>query len=482
MKKLKISRFIHKFEKGNYAVLFRSLTLNKAYGKKDFINQLFNFFQSPISYGEAIQKLPKDIIDNLVTNKIVVEDNLVDESNLHYFQGYAGKSTIRNIVMLVSNNCNFRCSYCQIEENMRTDHMINMSESVADKALNVFKKNSLSSKHKTVTITGGEPLMNIKVVKYIIEKVKKDLENTRIVIFTNGSLIDKELAEYFKENNVLLLVSIDGPEEMHDKVRTLKNGKGTFHKVIENYKMLESTGCQVGISAVGGLHNIDMFDKTIHFFTSLTPQSIGFNFSHLLIDKKNPTEISFELFGDLLIKFYKILREKNIFLENISRPISAFVSDSPKIQECQAQGYGFTVDARGKIGPCKSLVVSDVFSEYIETVENIKENSLFMNWSIRSPLFENDCLSCAALGICGGGCAYDSYIANNGNFKAPDKRICVYEKKVLDFLLWDLFDKIKSKVDNNTLYIPPTKEQEFIFNQYYDPTKELQRSVGHEKE
>ena len=90
------------------------------------------------------------------------------------------------------------------------------------------------------------------------------------------------------------------------------------------------------------------------------------------------------------------------------------------------------------------------------------------------------CRSCSALAICGGGCAYDSYISNKGNYKDIDKRVCDYKKYVLDHLIWDLFDKIKPKVLTKAFYIPSVEEQEAAFNSYYDESNELQRSVGHE--
>lgn len=478
---IKISRDVYLFEKDGFTALYHALYMAKVYGDSA-LSEVFHYLEVPKKKKEVIKKFPKNLIETLIAENIIVDENNREKEFLDSIKKNIGKFAMKNIVLLVSNDCNFKCAYCQIEENMETDRMINMPHGVAEKALDLFKKNSLPDEKKTVTITGGEPLLNMGVVKFIIEKVREELRNTRIVIFTNGSLVNKEMAEYFKDNDVLMLVSLDGPREIHDEVRKTKGGQGSFDSAMNGYRLLKEAGCKIGISAVGGTHNIKDVDKTLKFFVELAPSSIGFNFSHFLLAKQNPTEIPIADFGKVLIAFYGILRGKRIFLENISRPISAFAKSAPKINECQAQGQGFTVDARGKIGPCKSLVVSDVFSLNMDKIEKIEDNPMFRDWAMRSPFLVAECQGCPAIAICGGGCAYDSYIANNGDFKSIDKRICGYKKYILEYLIWDLFRKIKDKVLRHRFYPPSVKEAAAAFNSYYDVNNELQRSVGHEND
>lgn len=54
------------------------------------------------------------------------------------------------------------------------------------------------------------------------------------MIKTNGSLITSEKFEFFKDNNIYLEVSIDGPAEVHDKWRVTKDSRGSFKKIKEN--------------------------------------------------------------------------------------------------------------------------------------------------------------------------------------------------------------------------------------------------------
>jgi len=480
MSHLVSSRFTHLFEKNNCTALFHSAKLNKVYTNTKLLNILLKKTQKPVEEKILKNNFPPKLVDQLTEKSFLVEPG-EDEKFIVEIRRKVGSFSIRNLVLLVSNDCNFDCSYCQIEKNMPKERKVSMDIDTAQKALQLFNRNCNMNEQKTITITGGEPLLNLKVVKFIIKTVRKSFQNVRIVVFTNGSLVTEELAMFFKQNDILILVSIDGPQEMHDSARRNKSGKGSFEMAIKGYNRLQESGCIVGISAVGGTHNTYNIDATFNFFMELHPPSIGFNFSHFLIKKKNPTELSITKFGDILLYFYRILREKGIFLENISRPIGAFSLNKIRLRECQAQGQGVTVDARGKVGPCKSLTVSDDFSIDINQINSIPNNSMFKEWAKRSPVMDNYCLNCAALGICGGGCAYDSFISNKGAFQKIDRRVCSYHYNILNFLIWDLYYR-SADINSSTesLWFPNLKEQSQSFFSFFDKKNQLQRSVGHE--
>ncbi len=66
---------------------------------------------------------------------------------------------------------------------------------------------------------------------------------------------------------------------------------------------------------------------------------------------------------------------------------------------------------------------------------------VFLEWSRRSPLAMAACQDCVALGICGGGCPLN---ADNeeGSIWGLDKRFCVHCKMTLEWLVWDLYEKM----------------------------------------
>ena len=474
-RKYNLSRFVRTLDKEGYTALFDGLTLRKAYGQAGVVRAALKDIQQPYALG--INKT----VDSLIEKGFFVELG-DDELRFNEIRDNVGKISISNLRLLVSNDCNYACKYCQIEQNIEPEQQqYNMSIEVAQKALELFERNTQPAVKKTITLTGGEPLLNIKTVKYLIASAKT-IPNVRMIVFTNGSLITEELADYFASENVLMLVSLDGSEDIHDSVRIRKGGQGTYDVSLRGYELLKRAGCKIGVSAVIGSHNKEKLDQVSDLFLRIGASSIGLNYGHYLLNKPNPLALPMTIFAELITGVYKKMREKNVFVENVSRFVTPFCQEKPRLNECQAQGRGLTVDSRGKIGPCKSLVVSDMMSKGIECIsENLSDDSMFQQFAKRSPFSLEECTNCNVIGICGGGCTYDSFAINNGDIKKIDPRLCDYTNTMVDFLMWDLFESIKDKIGNG-IYIPSVAEQEEFFLRFYDSSDELQRSVGHEKD
>ncbi|HEY9824969.1 MAG TPA: anaerobic sulfatase maturase [Stenomitos sp.] len=140
--------------------------------------------------------------------------------------------------------CNLNCSYCFFlsKEKMYPGSNFRMS----DDLLESYIKQLLDSHHtREVSIAwqGGEPtLMGLdffrKAVK-LAEKHKKPFQDISHTIQTNGVLLNDEWCKFFKVNNVLVGISLDGPQDLHDVYRIDKVGKGTFERVIKSIGILK---------------------------------------------------------------------------------------------------------------------------------------------------------------------------------------------------------------------------------------------------
>lgn len=477
-KKYQVSSYAKRFDRDGQSALFHGLSMRKAYGEKEVINDALKKIKKPYT------RKQNQSIDFLIDAGFFVQPR-EDEQRFSELKKQVGKIGIKNIVMIVDNRCNNACTYCQIEQNMNEEQGSQaMPIDVAKKALDLYERNSKGAKKRTINMTGGEPLLNFETVKYIVDRAQT-MPNTRTDMFTNAQYVTKEMADYFAKARTLMIVSFDGPKDIHDSVRIKKNGTGTFDDVLRGYYMLKDAGCKVGISAVAGTHNIGRIDEVIELFKELDPPSIGLNFGHYLLSKENIEVITMEKFADALSEFYVEMRKAGIFVENISRYLNPFSGEEPRLNECQAQGRGFSVDSRGKIGVCKSLLVSDHLSKSIDEVNpDLSKEPMFKEWAMRSPFTLEECVSCSAVGICGGGCTYDAYVVNKGDITKIDKRLCDYTDKMVEFLTWDLFDGLNKsgRIKKEGIYIPSVEEQKAHFSGHLDPKNELQRSVGHETE
>ncbi len=148
--------------------------------------------------------------------------------------------------------CNLACSYCFFldKELLYPNSKFRMTDEVLE---NYIKQ--LIETHKTSEVTvawqGGEPtLMGLDFFRKAIEYQEKHrkpgmtFENT---MQTNGTLLDDEWGEFLKENNFLIGISIDGPQQMHDAHRVDKGGKGTFDKVMRGLRLLQKHGVEYNV-------------------------------------------------------------------------------------------------------------------------------------------------------------------------------------------------------------------------------------------
>ena len=95
--------------------------------------------------------------------------------------------------------------------------------------LDWFYAQAVTSEYLNLHLFGGEPLMNIplveEIVKYTKELSAKYDKKIFINICTNGTIMNDELLQLIKENEIGLQISIDGPKEIHDMFRpTAENG------------------------------------------------------------------------------------------------------------------------------------------------------------------------------------------------------------------------------------------------------------------
>lgn len=143
--------------------------------------------------------------------------------------------------------CNLACSYCFFldKELLYPGSRFRMSDEVLESYTRQLVK-AHRNPQVTVAWQGGEPtLMGIDFYRRAIELQEKyrkpgmKFENT---IQTNGTLLDDEWCQFFKENNFLIEISIDGPRELHDSYRVDKGGQGTFERVIRGLHLLQKHG------------------------------------------------------------------------------------------------------------------------------------------------------------------------------------------------------------------------------------------------
>jgi uncharacterized protein len=154
--------------------------------------------------------------------------------------------------------CNLDCDYCFFlsKEMLYPDSRLRMSDEQLDAYLRQLIEAHAGAAEVTIAWQGGEPtLMGLDFFRRSVEIARGYLRpGQRAVhtIQTNGTLIDDEWAEFFRDNDYLVGISIDGPRDVHDAYRVTKGGRGSFEKVMRGLGHLRNAG--VEFNALTTLH------------------------------------------------------------------------------------------------------------------------------------------------------------------------------------------------------------------------------------
>jgi len=138
--------------------------------------------------------------------------------------------------------CNLNCTYCYYLEKEKLYN--NYPSRMDDETLEEFIKQyiqSQDSKEVNFVWQGGEPtLLGIDFFKKAVRLQQKHQSNKKIfnALQTNGMLLNDDWGRFFRNNDFLVGVSVDGPQHIHDFYRKTNTGKPTLQMVMEGVAFL----------------------------------------------------------------------------------------------------------------------------------------------------------------------------------------------------------------------------------------------------
>ena len=167
--------------------------------------------------------------------------------------------------------CNLACEYCFFlsKENLYRGESHLMDEAVLESYIRQLLESSPDGQ-VDVAWQGGEPMLRglafFKRSVEFAERYRKPQQHILHTIQTNGTLVDDEWAAFFKQNNYLVGVSIDGPRDVHDAYRVDKHGAGSFDEVVRGWNCLRKHGVDANILCTVNAANQDRALDVYRFF------------------------------------------------------------------------------------------------------------------------------------------------------------------------------------------------------------------------
>lgn len=464
----KKSNFVHIYKRPDDKVyaLYNSLTLDVVYVNEKIKNAYLNNVE------EFETCKCKEFAEQLAKNHFLLpSDSDFEETRMKHFRDQVSTNDIKMLCIILTVKCNFACKYCHLQNIEDRDSISDCSTitpEILKKGLEIYAE--YSGKHqgpKDILLYGGEPLLAKKAIYYISDYIKEHADDfngkVNVILITNGSFVDAEIAAFLKKNDIFVIVSVDGIDDKNDIARQTPNGEGTFKVVEKAVEILQQAGNKIGLSITVGKHNIDNIHGTVEkLLTKFKPIDFGLNSClHPINGKENSFQIESEEAARSLIRCFKIAREKGFYAEQLFRRIRPFIYKRPRLKDCSSSGGRFVLTPYGTIGMCDSFAYTNDYCENVDGFD-LDKNEYYPEWKELSPVNNADCLPCPALTICGGGCRYDAYY-QSGRIDSLDLYRCKQAKLILEWLIWDLYDHLNRRIGKDySLIVPKDGERKLL--------------------
>lgn len=148
--------------------------------------------------------------------------------------------------------CNLSCTYCFFlsKEKLYGSGSHRMTDATLETYIRQLMESS-PGPEVHVAWQGGEPLLRgrdfYERSVSLAERYRKPHQRVVHTIQTNGTLVDEEWAAFFRENQYLVGLSLDGPRELHDTYRVSKKLEGSFDAAIRGWRHLERYEVDVNV-------------------------------------------------------------------------------------------------------------------------------------------------------------------------------------------------------------------------------------------
>ena len=328
---------------------------------------------------------------------------------------------VKALCLHVAHTCNLNCSYCFASQGKYSGERAIMSEEVGKKALDFLIENSGTRHNLEVDFFGGEPLMNLDVVKNLVayarEREKECGKNFRFTLTTNGVLIDDDLIEFANREMSNVVLSLDGRKEIHDRFRVDYAGKGSFDKIVPKFqKLVEARGGKDYYMRGTFTHANPDFVNDIR-----TMLDLGFNelsMEPVVCAPDDPSALTDEDL-EIVMKQYEELASLMLERRKAGKPFTFYhymidLSGGPcifkRVSGCGSGTEYMAVTPWGDLYPCHQFVGDEKFKlgDIYNGVTNTDLQGEFKKCNVYA---HPECSDCWAKLYCSGGCAANAYHA-----------------------------------------------------------------------
>ena len=329
------------------------------------------------------------------------------------------------LVKPASSLCNLKCPYCFYEDiSNRRERPCSgkMKPEIMRKLIDRAIAETEEDAQITFAFQGGEPtLAGLEYYRQFTEYVreKKGARTVRYAIQTNGTRIDESWARFFREEEFLVGVSLDGYESNTNRFRVDQEGKGMYAQIMQGIRLLEQYKVAYNILTVLTPRLAAHPEAYYHFlkdqgfsYVQCIPCLGEFPEQQQSAVTGNAQELKPEQYAEFYKRFYRLWLDDYMHGDYMSVTLFdnllLMLSDRPP-QQCGMLGFctaQLVVEADGSVYSCDFYVLDQYCCGNLQdqTLQELLYSEAMKNFIQEERQIKKICETCPFWKICRGGC------------------------------------------------------------------------------
>jgi uncharacterized protein len=387
----------------------------------------------------------RDIIEAYSELKALQDKELLFSPDYYGDIRLHNNGIIKALCLHIAHDCNIRCKYCFASTGSFHGQRLLMDYETGKSAIDFLIEHSGNRHQLEIDFFGGEPLLNKRVIKELVDYGNKQSalnnKDIRFTITTNALLLDDEVLSFINDKMYNLVLSIDGTRETNDRMRYFAEGRGTYDLILPKIRKAVETRGDKSFYVRGTFtrYNLDFSKDVLHLADlglksiSIEPVVADENEDYAIREEDLPVVFKeYETLAFEYVKRYKTGKPFDFFHFNID------LSQGPcvikRVTGCGAGSEYVAITPEGDIYPCHQFVGNEDFcmGNVRDGIINKKIGDEFRACNV---LQKEECKKCWAKFYCSGGCHASAYYASH-DIHSTYPIGCEMERKRLECAMW----------------------------------------------
>lgn len=353
---------------------------------------------------------------------------------------------VKSLCLHIAHDCNLRCGYCFAGTGAFGGRRALMPPEVGRQAVDFLIAHS-PRRHGEIDFFGGEPLLNMETVRQVVAYARQRERETgrifKLTLTTNATVLNDDVIRFLNDNDISLVLSLDGRRQVHDRMRPYFGGQGSYDTVVANIRRVVASRQDPRYAArdvytyVRGTYtayNTDFAADVLHM--------VELGFDQLSVEPVVAKDAPYALREEhlpVLFQQYERLAEEYVARQLAGRGFNFFhfnldLAHGPclakRLAGCGAGHEYYAVTPEGDLYPCHQFVGREEFrlGSVFTGLENLALARRFRQAHV---LHKPTCRQCWARFYCSGGCHANAHLFN-GTIDEPYRLGCALQKKRLE--------------------------------------------------